>query len=140
MDSLLLHVLPTGLRPGGAERDPSWRYFAMAVSRELSTENGPSPEDDYVWIEAIAQHYGPGSPFLDVTKSLDVAAWFVLHERRPILADHLVRPLGPPDEGRDIPAQETWWEYRPSTQNRSNRHFQLPHRYAIHEGQVHRIG
>jgi FRG domain-containing protein len=108
-------MLPTGLRPGAGERDPIWRYFAMAVSRELSARTSSSPADDSVWIEAIAQHYGPGSPFLDVTKSLAVALWFAVHERRPVFAEHLVGPPGPPDEARGIPAKETWWEYRPLT-------------------------
>src|ERR1700674_1885818 len=56
-------MLPTGLRPGAGERDPIWRYFAMAVSKELSRGASSSPANDSVWIEAIAQHYGPGSPF-----------------------------------------------------------------------------
>jgi hypothetical protein len=32
-------------------------------------------------FHAVAQHYGPGSPFLDVTRAPEVAAWFALHHR-----------------------------------------------------------
>ena len=96
-------------------RDPIWQYCAMAFARELSPRTGTAPDEDSVWTEAIAQHYGPGSPLLDVTRSLDIALWFALHERRPVSAEHLVGPPGQPDKARDIPLKETWWEYRQST-------------------------
>jgi FRG domain-containing protein len=108
-------MIPTGLRPGAVARDLIWQYCAMAIARELSPRTGTAPNEDSVWIEAIAQHYGPGSPLLDVTRSIDIALWFALHERRPVSAEHLVGPPGQPDKARDIPLKETWWEYRPST-------------------------
>ncbi|MGH9830432.1 MAG: FRG domain-containing protein, partial [Blastocatellia bacterium] len=110
-------MLPTGLRAGAPVRDPIWRYCAMVVGRELSAESGATHDDDSVWVEAIAQHYGPGSTLLDVTRSIDIALWFALHDRRPVSAEHLVGPPGQPDEARDIPLKETWREYQPSTAN-----------------------
>jgi hypothetical protein len=108
-------MLPTGLRAGAKERDPIWHYCAMAFGRELSPRTSTASDDDSLWMAAIAQHYGPGSRLLDVTRSIDIALWFGLHERRPVSAEHLVGPSGPLDNLRDIPLKETWWEYRPST-------------------------
>jgi hypothetical protein len=73
-------MLPSGLRAGGARRDPVWHYWSALASRELlgAPDQLVSSADEAVWIEAIAQHYGPGSNFLDVTHSLDVALWFAL--------------------------------------------------------------
>ena len=50
-------------------------YWSVLASGELlaAPDRLVSPEDEAVRIEAIAQHYGPGSTFLDVTRSLDVA-------------------------------------------------------------------
>ena len=108
-------MLPTGLRAKADARDPIWQYCAMAIARELSPRTQTAPDEDSPWVEAIAQHYGPGSSLLDVTRSIDIALWFALHERLPVSADHLVGPPGQPDKARDIPLKETWWEYRPST-------------------------
>ena len=33
-----------------------------------------------LWVEALAQHYGSGSSYLDVTHSMESAAWFALHK------------------------------------------------------------
>jgi hypothetical protein len=33
-----------------------------------------------VWGPALLQHYGPGSPFLDVTSDVRLALWFALHQ------------------------------------------------------------
>jgi len=35
-----------------------------------------------IWIEAIAQHYGSGSRFLNVTTHVDIALWFALHQAK----------------------------------------------------------
>ncbi len=109
-------MLPSGLRrPGPSGRNAIWHYYAMAVSQELWSGSGTSPEENSVCIEAVAQHYGPGSPFLDVTRSVDTAVWFALHDRLAISAHHLMGKPGPPDEGEDLPVEETWWGYRPLT-------------------------
>lgn len=108
-----MSILPTGLRPGAARRDPVWRYWSALASRELlSPEDRAVPsEEEAVWVEAIAQHYGPGSTFLDVTRSLDVALWFALHESRPISASHEIGPDGSSEPTQDIPLIEQCWEY-----------------------------
>jgi hypothetical protein len=107
-------LLASGLRRGAARRDPVWHYWSALASRELlaETDHLVHPEDDAVWIEAIAQHYGPGSTFLDVTRSLDMALWFALHEARSISASHEVGPEKPSEPAQRIPLIEQWWEYQ----------------------------
>ncbi|MGC3978450.1 MAG: FRG domain-containing protein [Paludibacteraceae bacterium] len=34
----------------------------------------------FFWVKALSQHYGPGTEFLDVTHSLNVALWFAFNE------------------------------------------------------------
>jgi FRG domain-containing protein len=36
--------------------------------------------DNSVWVSAILQHYRSGTIYLDVTRSLEVALWFALHQ------------------------------------------------------------
>jgi FRG domain len=107
-------LLPSGLRSGTARRDPVWHYWSALASRELlgAPDRLVSSEAEAVWIEAIAQHYGPGSTFLDVTRSLDVALWFALHEPRPISATHEMGPDRPLEPVQRIPLIEQWWEYQ----------------------------
>ncbi len=99
---------------GALGRDPVWHYWSALASRELlaAQDRAAFSEEEAVWIEAIAQHYGPGSPFPDVTRSLDVALWFALHEARRICASHEIGPNGPSEPTRDIPLIEQWWEYQ----------------------------
>ena len=114
-------MLPSGLRPGAARRDPVWHYWSALACRELlapSSRIVPS-EDEAVWIEAIAQHYGPGSNFLDVTRSLDVALWFAFHEVRSVSASHEMRAEGASDPTRAIRLFEQWWEYHRSSERPS---------------------
>jgi FRG domain-containing protein len=80
-------MLPSGLRPGAIRRDPVWDYCVtqFAMERFGAANLGSLSEHEIV---AIAQHYGVGSPFLDVTRSLDVALWFALHQIRYERGDH----------------------------------------------------
>jgi hypothetical protein len=54
-----------------------------------------------VWTELIAQQYGSGSPYLDVTDSLDVALWFALHKLEPDTAILVMGPDGPINAATD---------------------------------------
>ncbi len=53
------------------------------------------------WTRTIAQHYGPGSHFLDVTHSVPVALWFALHHFRASSSLHIFGPPGPIDLATD---------------------------------------
>jgi hypothetical protein len=50
-----------------------------------------------LWFDALAQHYGPGSDFLDVTYSIDIALWFALNESKIVAATGSIGPDGPPN-------------------------------------------
>lgn len=54
-----------------------------------------------VWFNAVAQHYGPGSDFLDVTYSLDIALWFALNKSRVVPCSGSIGPEGPPNPAVD---------------------------------------
>lgn len=78
-------ILPSGLRRSLA-REAIWHAYSMRLYADLRPESGPgyplTPESVLVhglWLDAVSQHYGPGSMFLDVTHSLEVALWFALH-------------------------------------------------------------
>jgi hypothetical protein len=75
-------VTPSGLREAGLYRGYIWRSYTQAILfgiPDAAPQNRETPLSS-IWIEAIAQHYGSGSKFLDVTTNLDTAAWFALHE------------------------------------------------------------
>ncbi len=114
-------MLPSGLR-GQIRSKSTWHYYAMRIAKDLLvTENEePHPwdsnlltfsEKEAMWVEAIAQHYGPGSRFLDVTRSLHVALWFALHATRPVKADNTLGPPGAKDPAQDVIYTESWTEY-----------------------------
>ena len=114
-------MLPSGVRK--QIRDEAvWHSYAVALRKELLTDwHNKSQlldarilnfsEKEAVWISAIAQHYGPGSNFLDVTRSLDVALWFALHKGVEVGAHHILEPLEAEDPTREISCTESWTEY-----------------------------
>jgi hypothetical protein len=67
-----------------------------------------------LWTQAIAQHYGPGSEFLDVTHSLDVALWFALHRSEQMNFFTITGPPGPFDPEKDITSDDSWIKYHRS--------------------------
>jgi hypothetical protein len=81
-------VLPSGLRPGASrEHERIWRVFAHKLSEDLwkekPSDRGFTTLDTFAyWLKAMAQHYGAGSEFLDVTHDLEIALWFALHKVR----------------------------------------------------------
>jgi hypothetical protein len=80
-------LLPSGVRIPVANQK-SWivytrRLVAKMLGQELaSTVTFDRAELDVsgIWIHALAQHYGPGSDFLDVTTDVGTALWFALHK------------------------------------------------------------
>lgn len=109
-------MLPSGLR-GQIGNHAVWHYYAMLLARELLTVHNEKSQrwvwdKDAMWIEAVAQHYGPGSKFLDSTRCLHIALWFALHEWQRITGHHTLGPLGAEDPDRDIIHTESWAEYR----------------------------
>ena len=98
-------MLPSGLRGTPLRSEVIFRAYTALLASDV-----PSPEGDegwvdaetyVVWTRAIAQHYGPGSHYLDVTTSVDVALWFALHEVRTVVSRHCFGPPGPMDARTD---------------------------------------
>lgn len=55
-----------------------WLYFARALIRAVSGAKYEDVSDEFV--QAILQHYGWRSFYIDLTKSLAVACWFASHQ------------------------------------------------------------
>lgn len=84
-------MLPSACRPSAPPTGRLWD-FALLHVRQAALAAGPAPPADStaeslrvlmnltVWFKVLAQHYGPGSPYLDVTTSPDVALWFALNQ------------------------------------------------------------
>src|SRR5215475_1535994 len=115
-------LLATGLRSGHAYAAP-WIWFAYSILvarrfkliERLRAElagTGPRASDAIantdlafmlaVGMDAFAQHYGPGSRFLDVTRSLDVAIWFALN--RAEASDLVAAPRNPAELFNELEA------------------------------------
>lgn len=82
-------MIPSGLRGDKVERRILWNLYSHIISEDLLSQLGSVHQSKiqnqnlnslFLWVYAIAQHYGPGSNFLDVTHSLEVALWFALHQ------------------------------------------------------------
>lgn len=71
---------------------------------------GEELQVEALWQEAVAQHYASGSSYLDVTHSIESAAWFALH------AGTLVPESSMPDAARpawvsELKHEIKWIEY-----------------------------
>ncbi len=113
-------MTPTALRQGPHARDMLWPLYASAVARDILSElGGDSAEvgDDLslllLWVEAIKQHYGPGTSYLDVTHSPGVAAWFALHRAEQVPCEGVYGPPGPFDPTTDVVARHDLWRFVP---------------------------
>lgn len=80
-------MLASGLRPGAPQRKHLW----AAALRSLAANVGASGDLGHgielieamgYWFDVLAQHYGPGSTYLDVTWDPQVAIWFALNQGR----------------------------------------------------------
>lgn len=96
-------LTPSGFRG----THPRSRLFKIA-SQLLMSDGVDLIRDDaadyFVATEIIAQHYGPGSPLLDVTTDLNVALWFALTQIEPLSFQMVVGAPGPFDATSDYVA------------------------------------
>ena len=101
-------MLPSGLRGTPLRSEAIFRSYTALLASELMSPEGDEGRVDaeayVVWTQAIAQHYGPGSHYLDVTTSVDVALWFALHEVRTVVSHHRFGSPGPMDARTDTDA------------------------------------
>jgi hypothetical protein len=118
---------PSALRHGPQNKDAGWRACASLIAEAMFRERADRahlPESfniwnesaetkgipialhqtvRKVWFDAVAQHYGGTSHYLDVTESLESALWFALHSFEQ------TEPITSRDRLADVPA----FDYRP---------------------------
>jgi FRG domain len=114
------NLTPSGLRRTPRNQAIWFAYSGMLYSSLLpeliEQTNGISAgglQALGLWFGAVAQHYGPGSDFLDVTHSVDAALWFALNKTTVIQATGTIGPDGPPDPVRDHPTRDVLVRYDP---------------------------
>ncbi|MBA3916150.1 MAG: FRG domain-containing protein, partial [Acidobacteriales bacterium] len=110
-------ILASGARPVQPPNVSLFDFATRIVAQDLLQQ--PVDADLELnmlmfWIQAVAQHYGPSSWYLDVTHSLDMALWFALHaaENKKVYI-----PYGPGDKAdpsTDILSTETWLRFQPA--------------------------
>lgn len=110
-------LIPSSLR---AENwDDRWfRAYCTLVATRLR-ENAEELDETSAWViwsMALAQHYSIGSPYLDVTKDVDVALWFASHQSESHHELLVLGPAGPLDPLTDFPAQLEFTTFRPSSE------------------------
>jgi FRG domain len=114
-------IEPSGLRRS-IRNQAIWHVYSSQLYQSLMSEVMP-PNGEVtmemlnaaqIWFHAIAQHYGPGSDFLDVTLSSDVALWFALHQYEEALAHGVIGPPGPPNPETDHPTAMELIRYQPT--------------------------
>jgi FRG domain len=113
-------LMPSGLRRTPRNQAIWFAYSNMLyyslVPELIEQTDGLSAEGLQaigLWFSAVAQHYGPGSDFLDVTHSVDAALWFALNKTTVIEATGSIGPDGPPDPVRDHLTRDELVRYDP---------------------------
>jgi FRG domain len=111
-------LTPAGLRRR-LIRKTIWSLISRQIMADIS-QQGISEEIDeaelrarFIWLEAIAQHYGLGSSFLDVTPNVDIALWFALNKGSEVIKYGVIGPTGPIDPTRDFTSEIVWCQYQP---------------------------
>ncbi len=106
-------MLATGSRPQKLINSSLFGMATRVLVQSLLSEIDINLELDMMlfWTQAVAQHYGPGSSYLDVTYSLDVALWFALHEYKPVGVTLVFGEGDQPDPANDIYRKEHWVTY-----------------------------
>jgi hypothetical protein len=113
-------MLPTRFRKSREIDVDLWYAYAAFLASELREQRNESASTDamdlLLWVRAIGQHYGPGSEFLDVTRSLDIALWFALHEWEIVERIGIMGPRGPIDPKTDVPTISSWLKCKTTKQ------------------------
>lgn len=106
-------MLPSGLRWNLGADASLFNIYAAALVADLT--HGKRAIEDmalwFVWLQALAQHYGAGSKYLDVTKSLEVALWFALHQFETVESKGIMGQCGPYDAQCDDISNAPWCRY-----------------------------
>lgn len=106
-------LLPAAFRPKARSVDWDWYFYSVLLAHAFWPEDtDPDALSALMWAQATAQHYGPGTSFLDVTTSWAVASWFALHEAHAVRVMGALGPPGPVTPA-DMPAPREWIRYVP---------------------------
>lgn len=109
-------MLASGTRGSRLRSETIFAGCARVLAGRLAGAEAPGNLEVEIflfWLQAIAQHYGPGSRYLDLTFSLEVALWFALHETQEVEALAVTGPAGPLDLSTDVARKEIWTRYVP---------------------------
>jgi|GEM_PF-6594188 len=99
-----------------------WDLYCEILAKHLVSEESKKnskPHSDVeelegkLFVKALSQHYGPGTKYLDVTFSLDIAVWFALNEIERI-DFHSYSGKGTEVEDDDVYVQHEFLKYNPS--------------------------
>jgi hypothetical protein len=113
-------MLPTALRSYKPKFGKlEWDAYTQVLAQDLLRQSpgAKRPEDIYIffiWVNIIAQHYGPGTSYLDVSRSPDVALWFALHDASWSNITRVAGPPGPFDPRYDTVFREKWLKFGPA--------------------------
>ncbi len=95
-------MLSNACRPNATKKGMLWKLALNSVPQisDLNRSSSQSGIDTImnfsVWFEALVQQYGPGSPYLDVSSSIEVALWFALNEVEITNREFWISPTGHP--------------------------------------------
>ncbi len=103
-------MTPTALRTG-VPSEQLWPIYAAKLAQAITTEPADDLDMFLLWVNAIKQHYGPGTEFLDVTHSPGVAVWFALHEMKWTTAKAIYGSPGPYDPLADVVGEHQMARY-----------------------------
>lgn len=93
-------MLPSACRPNATSKGFLWKLAMMNIKETHNTQedNNSSALDTIMnfstWFEVLVQHYGPGSPYLDVTFSIEVALWFALNKVESTMQEYFIFMTG----------------------------------------------
>lgn len=102
------------------QRMAIWHIYSRFLLADITRQgfDGAMSGDEFrvwtIWLEAVAQHYGSGSQYLDVSYNVESAAWFALHAGEWTTERSVLGPPGPPSP-YDLPGETKWLKYTPAT-------------------------
>jgi hypothetical protein len=113
------NLVPSGLRraePFAAIWNVYSRLVLTGWPEHRIVEKATVPEMQVLglWLKALAQHYGPGSHFLDVTHDLGTALWFALHRAEGVSCKTVPRVAAEIDRPAEETCELEWFRYVPS--------------------------
>lgn len=97
-----------------------WQIYSRFLLEDITRHvfDGAMSDDEFrvwtIWLEAVAQHYGSGSQYLDVSYNVESAAWFALHPGEWTTEHSVLGPPGPPSP-YDLPGETKWLKYTAAT-------------------------